>query len=157
MINLNINYTNHILLDWHFSTIEVFKLVNLFSTFSISESVASSTGSDFIANPVTAFGNSFLTAPLALAELIKLFNPSTRFVKCFAWSSKLAVWSWVKVSRSITGSRGWVPLSNLQYNPLQNLIFWGDMFGFSTSFLPLWSNSGFTNSSAEFVRNPHSE
>ena len=86
---------NHILLDWHFSTIEVFRLVNLkaenriedtwitwqsyfFSTFSISESVASSTGSGLIANPVTALGRNFLTAPEAFAELIRLFRPSTR-------------------------------------------------------------------------------
>ena len=91
---------NHILLDWHFSTIDVFRFVNLesekaletfesqgsqysyfFSTFSISESVASSTGSGFMANPVTALGKNFLTAPDAFAELIRLCRPLTRLKK----------------------------------------------------------------------------
>ena len=37
----------------------------------------------------------------------------------------LAVWSWVRVSRSMTGSRGWVPTSKRQYSPRQNTMFWG--------------------------------
>ena len=45
-------------------------------------------------------GRSFLTAPVALAELMRFLSPSTLLVRCLAWSSRLAVCSWVRVSRS---------------------------------------------------------
>lgn len=48
------------------------------------------------------------------AEEMRFFKPSTLLLKCLAWSSRLAVWSWVSVSRSMTGSLGWVPTSNRQ-------------------------------------------
>ena len=41
-----------------------------------------------------------MTAPVALAELMRFLSPSTLLVRCLAWSSRLAVCSWVRVSRS---------------------------------------------------------
>ena len=41
-----------------------------------------------------------MTAPVALAELMRFLRPSTLLVRCFAWSSRLAVCSCVRVSRS---------------------------------------------------------
>ena len=49
---------------------------------------------------MTAVGRSFFTAPVALAELMRLLRPSTLLVRCLAWSSRLAVCSWVRLSRS---------------------------------------------------------
>ena len=53
------------------------------------------------------------------AELLQSYKTKTEDPKY------LAVCSWVRVSRSITGSLGCVPTSNLQYSPRQKTMFWG--------------------------------
>ena len=55
----------------------------------------------------------------ARAELLQSYKTKTEDPKY------LAVCSWVRVSRSITGSLGCVPTSNLQYSPRQKTMFWG--------------------------------
>ena len=109
-------------------------------------------GSSFLTAPdacnqlqVEVSSNNWNDMIITLAEEMRFFKPSTLLLKCLAWSSKLwhkksimqkystlkpgggylAVWSWVRVSRSMTGSRGWVPTSNLQYRPRQNTMFCG--------------------------------
>ena len=40
-----------------------------------------------------------MTAPVGLAELMRLLRPSTLLVRCLAWSSRQAVCSCVRLSR----------------------------------------------------------